>query len=96
MARRRYLVTYDISDDKRRTAVFKMLRDHGDHTQFSVFICDLSGVELAALRGRLAGSLNPRQDQVLVLDLGDASDDIGEIVETLGKAYIPPTRTVVV
>ncbi|MFO0874457.1 MAG: CRISPR-associated endonuclease Cas2 [Phycisphaerales bacterium] len=96
MARRRYLVTYDISDDKRRTAVFRTLRDHGDHTQFSVFICDLSTAELVALRGLLSSSLNPRQDQILVLDLGDASDDIGEIVDTLGRAYIPPSRTVVV
>ncbi|HUT57607.1 MAG TPA: CRISPR-associated endonuclease Cas2, partial [Phycisphaerae bacterium] len=39
--RRRYLVTYDISDDKRRDLVFKTLRDRGDHVQFSVFLCEL-------------------------------------------------------
>ena len=37
--RRRFLITYDISDDKRRNNVFKALRDCGDHVQYSVFIC---------------------------------------------------------
>ena len=32
-SRRRYLVTYDISDDKRRDEVFKLCRQQGDHTQ---------------------------------------------------------------
>jgi len=96
MSRRRYLITYDIADDKRRTAIFKALRDHGDHTQLSVFICDLSRRELAALRARLSDHVHSRQDQVLVLDLGDAEEDIGAIVETIGRGYIPPTRIIVV
>ncbi len=40
--RRRYLITYDISDDKRRARVFKSLRNRGDHLQFSVFLCELN------------------------------------------------------
>ena len=39
--RNRYIVTYDITDDRRRTAVYKCLRGFGDHLQYSVFRCDL-------------------------------------------------------
>lgn len=58
MERRHYLVTYDISDDKRRDAVFRLLLGHGDHAQYSVFFCELSGRELVELRARLRA--NPR------------------------------------
>ena len=47
--RNRYFVTYDISDDTRRTAVFKTLRGFGDHLQYSVFRCDLSPRQRAVM-----------------------------------------------
>jgi hypothetical protein len=37
--RRRNIVSYDISDDKRRGKVFDHLEGRGDHAQFSVFFC---------------------------------------------------------
>ncbi len=37
--RRRYLFSYDVSDDKRRDRIFKNLRDHGDHAQFREIAC---------------------------------------------------------
>ena len=43
--RKRYLVTYDVSDDKRRTKIFKTLYAYGDHAQYSVFICELNARE---------------------------------------------------
>ena len=52
--RNRYIVTYDITDDRRREAVFKALRGFGDHLQYSVFRCDLSDrerVEMSEARG---------------------------------------------
>ncbi|MFC1765417.1 CRISPR-associated endonuclease Cas2, partial [Planctomycetota bacterium] len=53
--RRRYLITYDVADDKRRTYIFRALRDRGDHVQYSVFICELNEHEYALLRGELKG-----------------------------------------
>jgi CRISPR-associated protein Cas2 len=47
--RRRYVISYDISDDKRRTRVFELLLGNGDHVQFSVFLADLSQRELIVL-----------------------------------------------
>jgi len=96
--RRRYLITYDISDDKRRDRVFKTLRDRGDHVQFSVFLCELNARERALLKGELQQYVNQKDDQVLILDLGSADDplEIGQGLECVGFAYCPPQRIVVV
>ena len=94
--RKRYLIAYDVSDDKRRTAIFKTLMGNGDHVQFSVFLCQLSDVELARLKGQLAESINARQDQVVVLDLGPADSDLASRLECIGKSYSPPARVMVI
>ena len=94
--RKRYLIAYDVSDDKRRTAIFKTLMGNGDHVQFSVFLCQLSDVELARLKGNLTESVNARQDQVVILDLGPADSDLASRLECLGKAYTPPARVMVI
>ena len=94
--RNRYLVAYDVSDDKRRTGIFKTLMANGDHLQFSVFLCDLSDMELARLKGQLTEYVNQRQDQVIFLDLGPAESGICSRLECLGQAYSPPSRCMVV
>lgn len=96
--RRRYLITYDISDDKRRDRIFKTLRDRGDHVQFSVFLCELNPREHATLKGELQQYVHQRDDQVLILDLGPAENvlEIGQGMECVGFAYCPPQRIVVV
>ena len=94
--RKRYLIAYDVSDDKRRTAIFKTLMGNGDHVQFSVFLCQLSDVELLRLKGNLAESVNARQDQVVILDLGPADSDLASRLACIGKAYTPPARVMVI
>jgi CRISPR-associated protein Cas2 len=96
--RRRYLVTYDISDDKRRDCVFKTLKDWGDHVQYSVFLCELNPREYALLKGELQRLVHQRKDQVLILDLGlaDNTFEIGQGLDCVGFAYSPPQRVMVV
>jgi len=94
--RRRYLIAYDVSDDKRRTAIFKTLMGHGDHVQFSVFICQLSSVELVRLKGELSQSVNTRRDQVVILDMGPADSELASRLECIGRAYSPPARVTVI
>lgn len=96
MARRHYMISYDIADDKRRYHVFRLLHDYGDRAQYSVFFCELSARELAALRGRLDRLVNHRQDQVIILALRPASDSLANSLTTVGKAYEPPVRVTVV
>lgn len=94
--RRQYVVSYDISDDKRRNEVFKTLCGYGDHAQFSVFFCELSETELVRLRGSLRSAINEHEDQVMVIDLGRAAHPMEVGLEVLGKPYKPRIRTLVV
>ena len=94
--RNRYFITYDITDDKRRNSVYKVLLGNGDHVQYSAFICELNNLELQRVKGLLASHINMRQDQILILKMGVAKKTIDEKMETIGKAYIPPVRVLVV
>ena len=47
------VVSYDISEDKRRTKIHKILKPYGQWMQFSLFECDLSEKDYAKLRSRL-------------------------------------------
>ncbi|MCC6422346.1 MAG: CRISPR-associated endonuclease Cas2 [Phycisphaerales bacterium] len=96
MARRHFLISYDISDDKRRTKIFNTLSSNGDHVQFSVFLCQLNPIELARLRAVLHPLINTAEDQLLILDLGKVHYDQPLPMETIGQPYVPPVRTMIV
>ncbi|MCA9927913.1 MAG: CRISPR-associated endonuclease Cas2 [Anaerolineales bacterium] len=49
----RIVVSYDISDDKRRRKVAEIMEGHGYRVQYSVLECALSKKKLAALKKRL-------------------------------------------
>jgi len=96
MPRRHFLVSYDVADDKRRTRIFQTLQDYGDHTQFSVFLCDLDESESAALRGLLEPLVHHDQDQVLMVDLGPAEHDLQTAIEAIGKPFDPQPNAFIV
>jgi CRISPR-associated protein Cas2 len=58
------VVAYDISDDKRRTRIHKVLKSYGQWMQFSLFECVLTETQYAKLRARLAKIIKPDQDSV--------------------------------
>lgn len=43
------VITYDLEDDKKRNKLFKLLKNYGQHVQYSVFECDLSNTKLTQL-----------------------------------------------
>lgn len=96
MNRHHYVVTYDISDDKRRDKVFKTLHGYGDHAQYSVFFCELNQEELVRLRMRLHKAIHHGEDQVLIVELGRAVRPLATALDVVGKSYDPPVRTLVV
>ncbi len=51
--KRRWMIAYDISDNRQRRLIFKCLKDHGQRVQFSVFECELSKKQQQALRKQL-------------------------------------------
>jgi CRISPR-associated protein Cas2 len=53
------LISYDIENDKTRNRVAKTLEDHGTRVQFSVFECNLTDAQYAALKKKLAKLIKP-------------------------------------
>lgn len=48
-----WMIAYDISNHQQRRCVFKLLKDHGERVQFSVFECQLSKHQSQLLRAKL-------------------------------------------
>jgi CRISPR-associated protein Cas2 len=59
-----YVVAYDISDNKRRTKIHKVLKGFGRWTQYSLFECFLTRKQLLLLQQKLKPHLRPAQDSV--------------------------------
>ena len=59
-----YVVSYDIPDDRRRARVHDALKDYGTRVQYSVFECELEGVQLGELHTRLRRLIDPREDNL--------------------------------
>ncbi|HEX7060485.1 MAG TPA: CRISPR-associated endonuclease Cas2 [Woeseiaceae bacterium] len=79
-----YLVTYDISSDKRWRAVYNLMNGYGEWLQLSVFQCRLSRKRLAEMIATLDQLIHHEQDHVLILDLGVAEGVTPRVV-SLGK-----------
>ena len=78
----RYLISYDVSDDKRRYRVVEALKDYAHRVQYSVFECDLKDVELHTLLRRVEVAIDAREDSCRVYRLCAACAD--EVV-VIGK-----------
>lgn len=96
MARNRYFVSYDITEDRRRTRVYKLMLAFGDRVQYSVFSCDLNARELVELRAAVEELVQHSEDQVLVVNLGPADGRGDSAVECIGRSFLPEERIRVV
>ena len=74
MARRRYLVAYDIRDDRRLRNIAGCVEGYGTRIQYSVFVCDLSDYEKVLMRRDIEALMKATEDSVMMIDLGHASD----------------------
>ena len=70
MARRRYLIAYDIAHPRRLRITCKIMEGYGDRLQYSVFLCDLSAMELAQWERKIRPELDLSEDSIVVIDLG--------------------------
>jgi CRISPR-associated protein Cas2 len=84
-----YLVAYDISSDRRRTRVHKILSGFGQWTQYSVFECFLTEKQYVQLRRRLDQTLEASHDSVRFYPL---CQNCQNRVETVGSP--PPSEPV--
>ena len=83
MARRRYLMAYDIADAKRLRRICTLMEDHGERLQYSVFLCDLTVAEFAELESAVLGVMSLGEDSVVQIDLGPGTAPAA--VRTLGR-----------
>ena len=74
---RLFIVTYDISDQRRWRRVFKAMHGYGDWIQLSVFQCRLSRRRRAELETRLRELVKNGEDHVLLIDVGPAERRCG-------------------
>ena len=57
------VISYDISEDKRRTKIHKILKSYGQWVQYSVFECQLTETQYAKLRSRLYKLIKPKNEK---------------------------------
>ncbi|MBT8225763.1 MAG: CRISPR-associated endonuclease Cas2 [Dactylosporangium sp.] len=90
MARRRYLLAYDIRDERRLRAVANCVEGYGHRMQYSVFICDLSPAELVFLRTDIDQLICHSEDSIMLIDLGSSDNPSGIVF--LGRHQRLPDR----
>ena len=59
------VVAYDVSDDRRRNRVVKLLEKVGVRVNYSVFECLLTDAQYEKLRNDIGGKIKPREDTVI-------------------------------
>jgi CRISPR-associated protein Cas2 len=66
-----WLVAYDISDNRRRTCLHKLLRGYGRPLQKSVFLCHLDSKKAARLQDDLAAFRDKPSDHLACMIVAD-------------------------
>lgn len=83
--RRVCVVSYDICDPKRWRHVYRIMRGFGEHLQLSVFLCDLAPLQRALMVAALAGVVDHKEDQVLLIDLGPTDTSPVKSIAAVGR-----------
>lgn len=84
--RRCYLVCYDIRDPKRWRQVFRIMKGHGEHWQYSIFFCVLKPIDRVRMQTLLEGVMNLKEDQTMIIDLGPDEDVARQAAVVLGPS----------
>ena len=67
----RFLVAYDIVDNKRRRELAKLLQGHGYRLQYSLFQMDAKPSKMERFVRHVKSIIKPAEDSVIVVDLGN-------------------------
>jgi CRISPR-associated protein Cas2 len=81
---RLYVVSYDIASPRRWRRVQKAVRRLCRRCQLSVLVCRATPARIAGLESELRRYLDPREDRLLVLDLGPA-DSAADKLKTVNS-----------
>ena len=94
--RRCYLVCYDVRDPKRLRRVHRLMKAYGEGWQYSVFYCTLKAIDRVRMEAGLRETMNLKEDQVLIVDLGGNEDAARESATVLGPSVPEQESGVVV
>lgn len=64
-----YVVCYDISNPRRLSRVFNLMKGNGIHLQYSVFHCTLTWPQLQSLEVALRERIEEKEDDVRIYPL---------------------------
>lgn len=92
---RLYIVTYDISDQKRWRRVFRIMKGYGQWLQLSVFQCRLTARRRADMAARLDREIKRDDDHIIIVDVGPA-ERVDLKVESLGKSFQSSKRQAII
>jgi CRISPR-associated protein Cas2 len=95
---RGYILSYDIADPKRLRAMRRLAKAFGRPLQYSVFACLLRREDRVRLAARIEGLIQPKEDRVILLDIGTVLDRESWIppMEIFGRQEMPEQRSAVV
>ncbi len=88
--RKRYLVAYDIREDKRLRLVYKTMKGYGWRMQYSVFICDLDFMELITMKSDLGDIIHHGADSIAIIDLGSPQERGSTCFQFMGTSLALP------
>ena len=85
--RTRYVIAYDIPDDRRRLRVAKLLEGHGERIQYSLFECLLTARQFETLWEEVRKRIDEEEDSVRAYRL---CGDCAGWVRTVGRERPTP------
>ena len=92
--RNKYIIAYDVSDNKRLNRLHNCLLGYGDPIQYSIFICDLSPKEKQIMVIDIYSIIKPSEDSVIIYNAGK---DIDKKLETIGiKKKIHERKAIII
>ncbi len=94
----RYLLCYDVRDSVRLRKTAQVAEAYGYRVQYSIFLCDLTKVQVARLEQDLRRVLNVAVDRAMLVDLGPPGDQSRRRVRWLSRPlelYDPGEATVI-
>ena len=89
----RYLIAYDITDDRRRYRIAQTLLDYGQRLQESLFLCYLESGQLQTLRARLVSHLELTEDRLHIIPL---CASCWASTEAFGRAERPEEKAFII
>ena len=84
------LISYDIVIDRQRTKVMKYLLGYGARVQYSVFECDLTAEQFAAVQRDITRLIDPQTDSVRCYRLDAGAIKQNRILGRWQVTTLPP------